>query len=76
MFAPVRGLGPRARPGTGDGQKRTKMLMSFRGGLRLLTLSHYKYTKLFQYSKNKLLTIKYLCPFMCLFIRVFKTGKT
>ena len=42
----------------------------------MLTLSHYKYTKLFQYSKNKLLTIKYLDPFTCLFIRVFKIGET
>lgn len=45
-------------------------------GSQIGTLSHYKYTKLFQYSKNKLLTIKYLGPLTCLFIRAFKIGKT
>lgn len=36
-------------------------------GVQIETLSHYKYTKLFQYGKNKLLTIRYLHPKECIF---------
>ena len=61
---------------TRNGHSRGQDVKELLEGVRTGTLSHYKYTKLFQYSKNKLLIIKYLGPFTCLFIRAFKIKKT